>query len=180
MKLWAPAIVLVACHGAPMPQPLDLGSFRISLEGRRGGLEGNALYGRCLLTAHIFLVTNTVPKASFTIHPMGAPAVGRHPFRPLPTIQPGELTEPSQTGPYSLEVSIPPDTVFEADSGWINLETDAEDYLRGIIEAWVSGKGGAYPHRVDLPERRLRATFIARRERNLEPSLAHGTECAQE
>ena len=173
----AVALLLASCHGVPPPQPLDLGAFRANLEGRRGPFEGNAIFGRCLETAHFFLVTNAVPKVSFTIHPMGAAAVGRHQFRPLAAI--GSVAVPSPTGPYSLDIVIPPDSVFEADSGWIHLEMENEGYLRGTIDAWVQGKAGTFPHRVDIPQRRLTARFIARRERSLEPSLVHGLECAR-
>jgi hypothetical protein len=143
-------------------------------------LEGNALYGSCLNTAHIFFVTQSIPKTRVTIHPMGAAAVGRHPFRPLNLIRPDATVEPPLTGPYSLEIVIPPDTVFEADSGWIELGFDGVGRLRGRMEAWVQGKAGTGPNRVSLPQRRFTGRFTAVRDRSLEPSLTHGTECARE
>jgi hypothetical protein len=180
MSRAALVLALAACHRVPTPKPLDLGLFRATLDRRPAALEGNAVYGLCLQTAHIFLISNWVPKASLTIHPMGAPAVGRHPFRPLGSIHQDVTIEPSSDGPYSLEVVIPPDTVFEADSGWIDLGFDLENHLRGTLRAWVHREVGGRRTPDLPPSRLLAASFIALRERGLEASLMHGTECARE
>ena len=76
-------------------------------------------------TAHIFLTTRTNPKPSLTIHPTGSSAQ---------SIRQDMAEEPNTAGPYSLDILIPPETVFEADSGWISRETSLEPSLVHGVE----------------------------------------------
>lgn len=168
MRAWVFLIPISACHSVPAPAPIAIGRSQFALEGRPSSFTGIARYGKCLATVHVFLVTDSTPKASVTIHPMGSRAEGRHPILPSNRIASGTSPDDSTiAGPFYLEALLPPESVFEADSGWVTLMFDPGQQLHGTLEAWI-GKG-----------RRLTARFVARRDVGLEGSLGRGVDCAR-
>jgi hypothetical protein len=167
MRVWALLMAIAACHSVPAPAPITIGRSHVAVEGRPGPFTGNALYGQCLATVHVFLLTDSTPKASITIHPMGSQAEGRHLILPSRRIPSGVPADSTAAGPFYVEAVLPPDQVVEADSGWVTLKFDVSRQLHGTLEAWV-GKG-----------RRLTAKFLARRDMALEGNLAHGADCAR-
>jgi len=138
MRSWPLLLVVLACHPSMAPGPLDLGSFRAVLAGRPAAFAGTAVYARCLQTVHVFLHTNTSPKATFTIHPMGSPALGRHPLRPLKAIHLSVSAhqESDGPGPYYMEVIIPPDTVFEAATGSSTFASTRRAIFTAPLKSW--------------------------------------------
>lgn len=159
-----------------------LGTFRAELAGRRNGWGGRAVYGQCLNRLHIFLLTDSIPRSSITVHPMGTPPRGTHPLRrgwaldrTLDTT--GIAASP---GPFFLEAVIAPDTVVEADSGSVMLDLALDGSLKGSIAAWVSGPAWRADSLSPFGTvRRLRVTFTADRDRSLESGLTHGLDCAR-
>lgn len=171
-------LAVAACHGASPPAPAVLGRSDVTVAGR--AFRGGAVYGRCLDKIHVFLSSVTTPKASVTIHPMGTPAVGRHPLRPGRTFKPDVPPDSGVPGPLFLDGVLPPDVTFEADSGFIDLAWEVDGRLRGALEAWILAPDAAdttKPPRRAV--RRLTATFLAHRDPSLEPSLVRGVECAR-
>ena len=170
-----------ACQPVQPPSPATLGRSTVSLDGRRDPFRGGAVSGRCLDQIHVFLASGTTPRASFTIHPMGTGAVGRHPLKPAndisPDRDPGASAGP---GPFLLDGVLPPELSIEADSGYVELAWDSEGRLRGKLEAWILAPDSASSGpRAPVSPRRLTGTFLAYRNASLEPNLIRGVDCAR-
>lgn len=181
VKYLALVAAFAACRGTPVPAPLpvDIGQFRVTINGRPSPIVGNAIYARCLATAHLFLNSTSLPKAFMTVHPMGGSAVGRHTLRSGGARRAAPSSDSAVTNPYYLEALIPPDTsAFEADSGWVEQSFDLEERLHGTLHVWVSvpwTPGATKPP----PRQYILARFIARRERSLEANLLHDNQCVR-
>ncbi len=168
MRIWVLCLLLGACHHGGPGSPVPEGGFAGRLDGRRIVLKGTAVYARCQDQYHIFLVTRFQPKSSITVHPMGFPLRGRHPIargRAIETFRRSGAAD-SVPGPFYVAIVLPPDSVLDADSGFVDLFLSPENQIHGLIDGWVTN-------------RHLTTSFIARRDGALELGLTDVTGCSR-
>ena len=166
MRYWV-LLLLGACRHAPAARVVPEGGFLGRLGGSDIQLAGSAVYAECQDQYHVFLLTPTAPKSSITIHPMGSRLQGEHPVRPGKALEQSREAAVSDSlpGPFHVAVVLAPDTQLHADSGRVALFTSPDGHVRGTLDVWL----GKQP---------LHSSFVARRDRTLEPGLRDGSGCA--